>query len=162
MAARQRLTAPRGDLSFRDRWPASEKASKAARGASKKVGTQPELLLRRALWALGLRYQKNVGDLPGKPDLAFRRRRVAVFCDGDFWHGRNWERRKAKLATGNNSAYWVAKIERNMQRDRINTIRIERAGWRVVRLWEGDIKADLDGCVQQIKMALADAEPIAT
>jgi len=150
MAARKRLSP-----SFRDCHPASASASQAARGSSKKLGTQPELLLRRALWAAGLRYQKNADDLAGKPDLVFRGARVAVFCDGDFWHGRHWERRRAKLLAGNNPAYWVAKIERNMTRDLLNTAQLERAGWRVVRFWELDIKRDVDACVTELRAVLA-------
>lgn len=95
-------------------------------------------------------------DLAGEPDLAFRGPRIAIFCDGDFWHGRNWERRKAKLSAGNNSSYWIAKIERNMERDRIHTVRLERAGWHVIRFWEGDLRSDVESCVQQIRMALGE------
>jgi DNA mismatch endonuclease (patch repair protein) len=149
MAARRRLTP-----SFRDCHPASSNASKAARGASKQRGTQPELTLRRALWAAGLRYEKNPTDLAGKPDLVFRGRKVAVFCDGDFWHGRNWDRRKAKLSVGNNAAYWVAKIERNMQRDLQHTARLVDMGWRVIRIWEGDIELDLAACVARVRGAV--------
>ena len=96
---------------------ASASASKAARASSKKQDTKPELRLRRALWRAGHRYRKNVATLPGKPDIVFVRARLAVFCDGDFWHGRNWPERKAKLEQGHNPGYWVAKIERNMERD---------------------------------------------
>jgi DNA mismatch endonuclease Vsr len=94
--------------------PASARASAAARGASRKRDTRCEILLRRALWALGLRYRVDVGDLPGRPDIVFRRARVAVFCDGDYWHGRDLEARLKKLARGHNPAYWVAKIRANV------------------------------------------------
>jgi DNA mismatch endonuclease (patch repair protein) len=114
-------------------------------------------VLRKALWAAGFRYQKNVAHLAGKPDLAFPGARVAVFCDGDFWHGRDWHRREVKISAGNNGAYWVAKIQRNMQRDLLNTARLERAGWCVVRLWEGDILRDTSACVDQIRGALSAA-----
>lgn len=152
MAARRSLS-----LSFRDCCAASPAASQAARGASKKAGTRPELALCKALWAAGLRYQKNAQDLTGKPDIVFRKARVAVFCDGDFWHGRDWAQREAKLATGNNAAYWLRKIQRNMQRDLLATARLERAGWRVLRLWEGEIRSNLAGCVQQVSELLTES-----
>jgi DNA mismatch endonuclease Vsr len=96
--------------------PASEAASRAKR-ANRHADTGHELLLRRELWRLGLRYRKNVKGLPGKPDLVFGSARIAVFCDGDFWHGRDWERLKEELARRHNSTYWLAKISRNRERD---------------------------------------------
>lgn len=100
------------------------------------------MLLRQALWRAGLRYRKNVATLPGKPDIVFWGARTAVFCDGDFWHGKDWPRRKAKLLAGTNPAYWVAKIERNRERDRDHTQTLERDGWRVLRFWESEVRAD--------------------
>lgn len=140
--------------SFKNRKPASEQASAAARGASKKSGTKPELVLRRALWRIGLRYRKNADSLPGRPDIVFKRKRVAVFCDGDFWHGRDWPIRRAKLEGGNNSDYWIAKIERNIERDRNDTECLEAIGWKVLRVWEGDINADVDKIVDMIGRVL--------
>jgi len=80
--------------------PASSRASKAARGSSKKSNTKCELLLRRELWKRGCRFRVDVRDLPGRPDIVFSKARVVVFCDGDFWHGRNWEERQKKLPRG--------------------------------------------------------------
>jgi len=100
--------------------PASANASAAARGASRKSDTRPEVLLRQALWSAGLRCRKNVVDLPGKPDLVFKGARVVVFCDGDFWHGKEWADRRKKLLAGTNPGYWVAKIKRNMRIVSIN------------------------------------------
>jgi DNA mismatch endonuclease (patch repair protein) len=80
--------------------------------------------------------------LPGKPDIVFPRQRAAIFCDGDFWHGRNLEMRLARLVRGHNAPYWVDKIRTNVARDRLNTARLEEAGWRVLRLWETDILRD--------------------
>lgn len=91
---------------------------------------------------MGLRYRKNVETLPGKPDIVFVRAKVAVFCDGDFWHGRDWQKQRAKLAKGSNATYWLAKIASNIERDKHNTELLERSGWRVMRLWETDIKRD--------------------
>jgi len=79
--------------------------------------------------------------LPGKPDIVFRRARVAVFVDGDFWHGRDWKRRKRRLELGANSAYWVKKISSNRARDRRHSGALRRLGWRVVRFWESEMKS---------------------
>lgn len=126
-------------VSFHGRRPASERASAAARGASRKADTRCEVRLRSLLWRAGARFRKNVAELPGKPDVVFPRQRLAVFCDGDFWHGRDWERRRRRLAAGHNGDYWIAKIERNMERDRTNARRLEADGWTVLRLWEKEI-----------------------
>lgn len=130
--------------------PTSEKASKAARGASRKSDTTCELKLRRALWHKGLRYRKNVVELTGKPDIVFLRARLVVFCDGDFWHGRHWEERKSKLENGSNASYWIKKIERNIERDAENTRALELQGWQVLRFWESDIHRDVESVVEQI------------
>lgn len=95
--------------------------------------------LRRALWRLGLRYRVDVAELPGRPDVVFRREKVAVFCDGDFWHGRGLDARIAKLAKGHNAPYWVAKIQTNVARDRRNEEALREAGWLVLRYWESDV-----------------------
>jgi DNA mismatch endonuclease (patch repair protein) len=121
--------------------PASKAASRAKR-ANRKKDTAHEVLLCRALWRMGLRYRKHVSRLPGNPDLVFARARVIVFCDGDFWHGRNWGHLKAQLEQRHNSAYWVAKIGRNRERDRHTSALLEGQGWTVLRLWETDIKND--------------------
>ena len=134
--------------------PASANASAAARGASRKSDTKSEVLLRRALWSAGLRYRKNVAELPGKPDIVFNGARVVVFCDGDFWHGRNWVERKRELLAGTNPGYWIAKIERNMQRDREHTLRLERDRWRVLRFWEADVLRQRDRVVTSVIEAI--------
>ena len=119
--------------------PASPTSTAAARGASKKKNTKCELVLRKRLWAAGLRYRVDERDLPGRPDVLFAGPRVAVFCDGDFWHGRELQARLSKLGAGHNSAYWTAKIKRNVERDLRNTAALEADGWIVIRLWETDI-----------------------
>ena len=120
--------------SFRNLRARSLRASRAARGSSRKTDTTPEVRLRRALWKQGLRYLKNVADLPDRPDIVFSRQKLAVFVDGDYWHGNNWSWRKAKLANGHNAEYWIAKIERNRDRDsEVNDV-LQRMGWTVVRV----------------------------
>lgn len=80
--------------------------------------------------------------MPGKPDIVFARARVVVFCDGDFWHGRELEARLEKLARGHNAPYWIAKIQNNVLRDRRNNLTLAREGWFVVRVWESEIVAN--------------------
>lgn len=140
---------------FRPLKPASKRASAAARGASRKSGTKPEETLRKAVWRRGLRYRKNDSSVPGKPDLAFRRARVAVFCDGDFWHGKNWPARKRKLEQGHNAAYWIAKIERNRRRDASLDSTLTAAGWQVVRYWESEIRSDPEALADHLAAIVA-------
>jgi DNA mismatch endonuclease (patch repair protein) len=118
--------------------------------ANTRENTQPELMLRRELWAAGVRYRLHPRDLPGRPDLVIRSVRVAVFCDGDFWHGRDWRQRKARLSAGWNAAYWVAKIERNRQRDRQVDRQLRRLGWAVLRFWETDLKRDASCAIDAV------------
>lgn len=113
------------------------------------MNTSPELLLRRIAYARGLRYRTHVMGLPGRPDMLFPRQRVVVFIDGDFWHGWQFPRWCDRL-----SDYWRAKIERNRRRDRRNFERLRRSGWTVVRLWEHEVVADAEGCVDRIQAVL--------
>jgi DNA mismatch endonuclease (patch repair protein) len=144
--------APR--VSYKGLRPASARATLAARGSSKKTGTRCEVMLRRALWAAGCRYRKNVSELPGRPDVVFLGAKVAVFCDGDFWHGRDWEIRRQKLDRGTNPGYWLAKIQRNMERDQQNNRRLEEMGWIVLRFWESQIGSDLSRVVWTVRETL--------
>src|ERR1019366_2162614 len=121
--------------------PASRKASDIKK-KNRSRDTKAEMLLRRALWKRGVRYRLHDARLPGKPDIIVAKARVVIFCDGDFWHGRNWRSRKAKLARGANAAYWIPKIEANIQRDRKKTRELEQLGWSVLRFWETDILRD--------------------
>ena len=140
--------------SFTGLRPASERASAAARGASLRKNTRCELALRRELWRRGFRYRIHVPGLPGRPDIVFPRDRLVVFCDGDFWHGRDLERRLAMLSQGHNSAYWVAKVRRNAERDRENDRALEAAGWKVLRFWETDVLAHSDKIADEVIAAL--------
>src|SRR5687768_16254502 len=87
--------------------PRSSAASRVGAG-NRRQDTTPEILLRKALWAAGVRYRLHGTRLPGRPDLVIARYRLVVFCDGDFWHGRHWQRRKQRLLSGWNAPYWVA------------------------------------------------------
>lgn len=134
--------------------PASVRARAAARGASRKRDTQPERLLGCTLWRQGLRYRKDVAKLPGRPDLVFAGARVVVFCDGDFWHGKDWEQRRVKLAAGTNAAYWLAKVARNIERDREQSRALRSLGWTVLRFWESDIRAAPDRIAARVRKAI--------
>jgi DNA mismatch endonuclease (patch repair protein) len=136
--------------SFAGLRPASEVSSRTKRN-NRRSDTQHEVLLRRELSRMGLRFRKNVEALPGKPDIVFSTRQVVVFCDGDFWHGRNWKTLRLKLDRGTNANYWSEKIASNIKRDRRNTALLEKAGWRVIRLWEKDIKRDPTAAAKLIR-----------
>lgn len=144
--------------SFKGLKPASEVASRV-KSANRRKDTLHEVLLRSHLWRLGLRFRKNVTALPGKPDIVFSGAKVVVFCDGDFWHGRNWQSRQEKLSRGTNSAYWLAKIASNIERDARNTALLKKAGWRVIRLWETDVKRDPVVAAMHIKKVVAARRP---
>jgi len=140
--------------SFRGRRSSSVRATNAARGSSSKSGSKPELRLRRAMWRAGLRYRKNLTSLPGRPDLVLLGPKIAIFCDGDFWHGRDWPARRARLSRGSNGIYWVEKISRNMARDRANNGALTLAGWTVLRFWESNIIQDTESIVLRILEAI--------
>ena len=116
--------------------------------------TRIELALRNALWHKGIRYRKNYKELPGKPDIAITKYRIAVFCDSDFWHGYDWENRNQRIKS--NREYWIPKIERNMQHDREVTAALEDSGWLVLRFWEFQIKKELDTCVDAVCQAVSE------
>jgi len=120
--------------------------------AIKSKNTTIEIKLRKALWSLGYRYRVCVPDLPGKPDLVFRSKRLVVFCDSEFWHGYDWENRKWRIKS--NRDYWFKKIERNMERDKENQKELENNGWIVLRFWGYQINKELDNCVEILKSAL--------
>ena len=114
--------------------------------------TTIELALRKALWQRGIRYRKNYKGLIGKPDIVITKYRIAVFCDSDFWHGYDWENRKARIKS--NQDYWIPKIERNMKRDREVTATLVEQGWIVLRFWEHTIRKELEECVDDIQDAV--------
>lgn len=127
-------------------------------------GTAPELRLQEALRAARLRFQTSVAGLPGKPDMVFRSRKLAVFVDGEFWHGIQWQKRGlnslAEQFVGNPSReYWIKKILGNQRRDCAATDALLARGWTVLRFWEGDVKRNVQGCVDRIRLALAGVEP---
>lgn len=111
-----------------------------------------EVKLRRELWSRGIRYRKNVKNVPGKPDLAFIGKKVAVFCDSEFWHGYDWENGKNQLKT--NREFWINKIERNMERDREVNEQLGNEGWTVLRFWGKEIEKETSRCADEIEKAV--------
>lgn len=118
--------------------------------------SKPEVALRKALWHFGYRYRIHDRRLPGKPDLVFAKQKTVVFVDGDFWHGHNWRKKREKIKS--NAAFWIPKIERNMQRDREVTAQLDALGWRVVRIWEHELKkAEFGATVSRVVRLLNEA-----
>ena len=120
--------------------------------AVKNKDSQIELLLRKELWSRGLRYRKNVNRIYGKPDIVFIGKKVAVFCDSEFWHGCNWEERKKDFKS--HQEFWIPKIERNMERDAEVTAKLESEGWTVIRFWGNEIKKNTAQCADIIEKAV--------
>ena len=112
-------------------------------------GGKAETLLAKALWHQGYRYRKNDKKLPGSPDIAILKHRIAVFVDGEFWHGKDWEARKMRLKR--NREYWIEKIEENLARDLRDDQLLMQAGWIPVHFWEKEVIKDLSTCVATIE-----------
>lgn len=118
--------------------------------------TKIEVLLRKELWKRGYRYRKNFEGLPGKPDIVLTKYKIAIFCDGEFFHGKDWELLCPKLEKSNNSQYWINKISRNRERDDEVNKKLLFQGWTVIRFWGNEIKKDLNECVKVIEEAIFD------
>ncbi len=120
--------------------------------AIKNKDSEIELILRKGLWKRGLRYRKNVKKVYGHPDIAFLSKKVAVFCDSEFWHGYDWDNKKDEIKTRRD--FWIPKIERNIQRDIEVTKILEDNGWIVLRFWGKDIKKNSEECINTIERIL--------
>lgn len=118
--------------------------------------TKIEIALRKALWKKGYRYRKNYKELPGTPDIVLTKYKIAIFCDSEFFHGKDWESLKPRLEKGNNAGYWVKKIQGNMQRDIEQDNRLRFAGWTVIHFWGKDILNEPDMCVKVIEETIFD------
>lgn len=128
----------------------------------KSANTEPELILRKALWAEGLRYKICPASLPGKPDIALPSKRLVIFIDGDLWHGNQWKLRKLssleeQFGATESRDYWLRKIRRNMQRDCVTTAALMAQGWTVLRFWESEIKTNPGRCVNTIMKTIESA-----
>ena len=113
--------------------------------------TEIEIKLRKSLWKKGYRYRKNVHTLPGKPDIVLTKYKIVIFCDSEFFHGKDWEILKPRIEAGNNSEYWMKKITRNMERDDENNKQLLFLGWTVIRFWGKDILKKTDECIKVIE-----------
>ena len=117
--------------------------------AVKNKDSKIEVLLRQELWKRGLKYRKNVKTVFGHPDIAFIGKKVAVFCDSEFWHGYDWTKRKSDIKS--NQEFWISKIERNMARDEEVNEYLTSHGWVVLRFWGKQIQKDAAGCADIIE-----------
>lgn len=120
--------------------------------AVKSKGTKIEVLLQKELWHRGLRYRKNVRNIYGKPDIAFIGKKIAVFCDSEFFHGFDWEIKSKEIKS--NREFWIPKIEKNIQRDKDVTDKLKKDGWIVLRFWGNEIKNDVSGCADKIESVI--------
>ena len=118
--------------------------------------SKPEMTFRRALWAKGIRYRVDSKQLPGRPDVSIKKYKLAIFIDGDFWHGYNWEERKQKIKS--NRGFWYPKISRNIQRDREVNLELNDMGYTVFRFWESEIKTDLQKCINDVMVYITTGE----
>lgn len=141
----------KGDLKLRDQ----KIVSKTMKNV-KSENTSIEVKLRKALWHRGYRYRKNYKALPGKPDIVLPKYNIAIFCDSEFFHGKDWEALKSRLETGHNSDYWIKKIERNRNRDMENDKKLLFMGWTVIHFWGKDILKNTDECIKVIEEAIWD------
>lgn len=127
---------------------------RAIRGSNTKI----ELLLRLELWSRGYRYRKNVSNIFGKPDIAFLSKKVAIFCDSEFWHGQDWEVRKNDIKS--NREFWINKIEKNIQRDIEVNNQLANDGWVVLRFSGKDILKNVSGCADIVERIIKDESKI--
>ena len=116
--------------------------------AVRSQGTKIEVALSKSLWKLGYRYRKNDKSVFGKPDIKMKKLKIAIFVDGDFWHGKNWQERKNDHKS--NREFWHKKIEKNISRDSIVNSKLAQEGWTVLRFWGSEVEKKLDECINKI------------
>lgn len=124
----------------------------------KSKDTSIECILRSALWKQGYRYRKNYTKLPGKPDLVLTKYKIAIFCDSEFFHGRDWSTLKEQLQKGNNADFWIKKISSNIKRDEEINARLKGLGWTVIRFWGRDIQKHTEECIRVIEEMVFDLQ----
>lgn len=122
----------------------------------KSKDTSIELTLRKALWEKGIRYRKNYKGLPGTPDIVLTKYKIAIFCDSEFFHGKEWEILKSKLLKGVHSEFWIKKIGKNIEHDEEVNKKLIYMGWTVIRFWGSEIKQNPNECVRVIEEAIFD------
>lgn len=122
----------------------------------KSKDTGIEVTLRKALWSRGYRYRKNDKRLPGKPDIVLPKYKLAVFCDSEFFHGKDWEVLKPQLLRGKNATFWLEKISKNQQRDDEVNKQLQYMGWTVIRFWGREITQKTEECIRVIEETIFD------
>ena len=120
--------------------------------AIRSKATKDEVLLAKTLWRLGHRYRKNDKTVFGKPDLTFKRHKLAIFVDSEYFHGKDWDNEKYRIQT--NQDFWWAKIESNMKRDKQVNNELVKTGWKVLRFWSKEIRNNLANCINKIEETL--------
>ena len=120
--------------------------------------TKIELQLRKKLWEKGIRYRKNYSQIPGKPDIALTKYKIAIFCDSEFFHGKDWSRQKERLSKSDNGQFWIKKISGNIERDAVVDRNLRALGWSVLRFWGEEINKKPEICVQAIEEAIFQAK----
>ena len=115
-------------------------------------GGKAETILAKSLWNSGIRYRKNYKKLPGSPDIAITKYKIAIFVDGEFWHGFDWENRKKKLKK--NKEYWIEKIEENIARDTRNNELLIKDNWTVIHFWEKEVLKNLEECISKVHSSI--------
>lgn len=118
--------------------------------------TKIEVMLRKKLWHKGYRYRKNYKKLPGTPDIVLVKYKIAIFCDGEFFHGKDWEVLKPQLEKSSNSEFWINKISRNIERDNEVDKKLLFMGWTVIRFWGKEIRKNVDECIRVVEETIFD------
>jgi len=126
--------------------------------AIRSENTKIEILLGKAIWKAGHRYRKNDKLVLGKPDFTFKRYKLAVFCDSEFWHGKNWKNQQKRIGT--NKKFWITKIQNNINRDKRVNRELKKQGWIVLRFWETDIKKNISKCSQKIETKISSVKQV--
>jgi DNA mismatch endonuclease Vsr len=124
--------------------------------AVKSQGSKLEITFAKALWAKGLRYRKNNRTVFGTPDFTFKKYKVAIFIDSEFWHGKNWKNKKNEIKS--NQEFWTNKIERNIKRDKEVSKFLLKDGWKVLRFWGNEVIKNLDNCINKVEETLNEAK----
>jgi DNA mismatch endonuclease Vsr len=124
--------------------------------AIKATGSKIEITLAKALFARGHRYRKNSKTIYGKPDLTFKKLKIAIFVDSEFWHGKDWQIRKHDHKS--NQVFWHSKIERNIERDKVVNLQLLKEGWIILRFWGSDIENNLQTCITKIEKKINEAK----
>lgn len=120
--------------------------------AVKSKGSKIENVLAKAMWERGIRYRRNVKDIFGKPDFALKKYKLAIFCDSEFWHGKDWDSKKKEIKS--NKEFWINKIESNIKRDKDVNLSLTSEGWTVIRFWGKDILENTRICVDKIEFVI--------